>query len=317
MLKKGSILYLVLLGIILTSCTNNEATKETGHSQVSSIVKQELEEKLNKDFEDITKNDLKEIKSLELHASKEVAEPLDISGISELTNLENLSVNFPIKSEDKDLLSKLSNLKRLNIENVNIENTLDISNLVQLEHLDLINCSVNDLSFLQELTNLRSLLLDQNSINDLSPIRDLTELSALYLRSNNITSIEPLSNLTNLKYLNIESNHIKNLTPLLDMNELESLYANNNPITDLSPLTDKSVRLLSIKGTKVSDTKTITTLKKLSSVDIRDTNITKIEKLKVLPELRLVILNKEKISDWETLSEGNEEIQVVEMANSL
>ncbi|MCD5324438.1 MULTISPECIES: leucine-rich repeat domain-containing protein [Pontibacillus] len=317
MLKKGSILYLVLLGIILTSCTNNEATKEAGHSQVSSIVKQELEEKLNKDFEDITKNDLKEIKSLELNASKEVAEPLDISGISELTNLENLSVNFPIKSEDKDLLSKLSNLKRLNIENVNIENTLDISNLVQLEHLDLINCSVNDLSFLQELTNLRSLLLDQNSINDLSPIRDLTELSALYLRSNNITSIEPLSNLTNLKYLNIESNHIENLRPLLDMNELESLYANNNPITDLSPLTDKSVRLLSIKGTKVSDTKTITTLKKLSSVDIRDTNITKIEKLKVLPELRLVILNKEKISDWEALTEGNEEIQVVEMANSL
>lgn len=146
---------------------------------------------------------------------------LDISPLSNLTNLEYLSLyklfysiasKFP--SSDFSFLSKLTKLKNLNLGATGIEDLSPLSNLTNLKVLDLSHnggslfIRLTDLSPLSNLSNLIYLDLTSNKLTDISALSSITSLGVLKLSSNNITDFSPLLNLTNLKELDLQNNNI-------------------------------------------------------------------------------------------------------------
>jgi hypothetical protein len=115
----------------------------------------------------------------------------DITPLSELTNLDTLSLGYNQITD----LSPLAELKKLHT-------LLLDGNLI---------C---DLSPLSELTNLHTLTLNSNQVSDLTPVAKLTNLVVLRLHSNQISDIAPLKKLTNLTTLILGDNHAVNTTAL-------------------------------------------------------------------------------------------------------
>ena len=111
-----------------------------------------------------------------------------------------------------------------------------LANLTQLRRLDLGDSQINDISPLADLTNLTYLNLQSNQIRDISPLANLTQLQDLWLVYNSISDISPLANLTQLKRLGLFSNQISNVLPLTGLVNLETLMLGSNPIEDASPL---------------------------------------------------------------------------------
>lgn len=132
----------------------------------------------------------------------------------------------------------LTNLEYLDIDNNIIKNNLTpLSKLTNLKKIDLSDNRISDVSSLSKLTNLNAIELNDNQISDLSPLSNLTNLTSLYVGDNKISDLSPLSNL-NLRTFMAQGNQISDLTPLSDKPGLRYLYLDYNQISDLSVLPD-------------------------------------------------------------------------------
>ena len=122
-----------------------------------------------------------------------------ISSIKDLVNLETLyingasnyglTINFRCNIDASDL-SKLVNLKTLNLSDCNITSVDKIGNLIELEDLDLASTNINNISFVSKLGELKSLdLSDVDNKLSLSPISKLINLKNLDLVNKNSSAI--------------------------------------------------------------------------------------------------------------------------------
>jgi internalin A len=124
-----------------------------------------------------------------------------------------------------------------------------------------------------KLKSLTKLNLDDSTISDLQPLASLTNLTSLSIRNNDmLRDIAPLANLTNLTDLNLSGNH-----PLTaDPKRLDP-----NSIIDLKPLVG---------------------LKKLTTLNLNNNSVKKIELLAGLTNLTKLDLSSNKISDVKSLA---------------
>jgi hypothetical protein len=119
----------------------------------TEIIKKQIAEKLNKQVDQLTADDLINIKELSL-MGKNVS---DIAYISNLTNLESLDISFTYVENIENLLN-LKSLKKLNISSTHIKDIRPLKKLPQLDLLSMWNLwldreQVNELK--QNLTNLQ------------------------------------------------------------------------------------------------------------------------------------------------------------------
>lgn len=132
---------------------------------------------------------------------------------------------------DLTSLSNLTDLQELQIViTPNIEDFTPLSSLINLRLLNLSESQVRDIVFLSSLINLEELYLIQNGIKDVAPLSNLTELQHLIIFSNQIKDITPISSLQNLLVLDLKSNKIQDITFLSSLNNLQvlKLYGNRN-----------------------------------------------------------------------------------------
>jgi hypothetical protein len=133
-------------------------------------------------------------------------------------------------------LSKLINLKVLDLSCNKIDDLNPLSSLINLRQLYLTDNQITDISPLSELLNLESLDLDDNRISNIFPLSSLTNLGGSYgtliLSRNQITDITPLSNLTKLEWLDLRYNQITDFTPLESLTNLTFVTLHDNPATD-------------------------------------------------------------------------------------
>ena len=106
----------------------------------------------------------------------------DIGSLKYLTGLKNLSLSTD--SEDLTGISNLLNLEQLSI--AHCDNLTDISalkNLSNLEQLSINSCdNLTDISAVGELSNCTSLELDMlEGVTDVTPLKKMTNLEKLYL----------------------------------------------------------------------------------------------------------------------------------------
>lgn len=139
-----------------------------------------------------------------LYLDGDIYDGIDLSLIAiYLPNLESLWVReFDVI--DLSFISNLTNLRELVFRSTpEIHNISAISNLENLEELELSSNSIVDLSLVTHLINLKRLTLGYLNTSDISIIRNLENLEYLSIWTSGVESFDFVSDLLNLKTLNI------------------------------------------------------------------------------------------------------------------
>lgn len=227
------------------------------------------------------------------------------------------------KIRDASPLSKMTQLRELNISGTSISDLFPLRNLTRLQKLDIAFCNISDLSALKFAIDLQELNFHHTQISDLSPIRGFSQLKRLDCSFTKISDLQPLASLSQLKELNIQKNQIQTLEPLRNLDQLEQLRCANTQIADLSPLANKpklqflyvsktgatdltplanatNLRLIHCDDTQVSSIEPLIGLKNLKKIYCDNTNIGRAEATRFMQRKPncLVIFESSVLSDW-------------------
>ncbi|CAL5971346.1 leucine-rich_repeat domain-containing protein [Hexamita inflata] len=215
------------------------------------------------------------------------------------TNFLDISYN---KIRNINVLSKLSKLKILALEQNIISNISPLENLKNLQKLYLGLNKIQDISCLKEMVQLVKLSMSDNAIEDISAIQHLTQLKVIDISSNrssnditnngdikhllklqeiylNDVQISDLSliftpQFENILVLHLGINNISNLSPLAQLKTLKTLWLQNNKINDISPLKHLSQLIdLNLELNQVVD---LTPLKDILSLNILQLDYNKV-----------------------------------------
>lgn len=178
-------------------------------------------------------------------------EPLDLSQLSTLSNLESLNVRGHVAA-----LAPLKSLSKLSEVSLFLDSEVELSPLVDLpalRHLELRSDALADISVLGSLTDLEVLGLHSESVVDASPIAALTRLRALDLSDTRITDIAPIAGLCELELLTLDFTDVSDLAPLSGLPKLQDLSVNATRVSNLRPLYGLSrLRHLYLAGAPVT-----------------------------------------------------------------
>lgn len=212
--------------------------------------------------------------------------------------------------------------------------TLAYSDLKNITSLNLSNEGITDISGLESCVNLKSLDLSYNQIKDVKPLLKLYDIKDLNLSHNKISDVSYLSNLTSLEQLNLSDNNIsdlshsrentkddddsdydktsdsvfKNMTHLafldLSNSSVSGSYSYKNSIdsSDLDEL-EYLIRLtsLNLKGTNVASLTNLKELETLTTLNLSDTSVSNLEPLEELTDLTYLDLSNNSRIDGDDL----------------
>ena len=225
-----------------------------------------------------------------------------ISDLTPLANLHSLEELELDKNVIKDVspLAGLTNLLVLTLRRNLITDIEPLRDLARLQVLVIEHNSITDISPLGRLTNLRILKMPYNSISALTPLANLTNLEELLLNDNRISDVEPLRGLTNLHTLKIENNLIVDHSPLDGLTISHFTYDANNQVVHFP---DPNLRAAIAEKLGVDpDRITEVALQRLTRLGIVDGEIESLEGLQHAPNLRLLDLSGNPISDLTPLA---------------
>ncbi|XP_063711158.1 leucine-rich repeat-containing protein 23-like isoform X1 [Symsagittifera roscoffensis] len=202
----------------------------------------------------------------------------DINLLSAFIHLRyiDMSVN---SIKDISCLSGLTHLLTLKAE----KNILKSAALEELPYLQQANFSHNRIKTTEGIYHplLETLILSWNSIKEITHLEPgrLTRLHTLELRSNALTSTKGLV-IPTLKNLFLAQNKIKFLEDLDKLESLQMLHMRDNQVDNLDGFSEKmrSLQYLNIRGNQLANKK-------------------ELNKLKVLPFLRAIVMAECPVSD--------------------
>ncbi|MFY4671005.1 NEAT domain-containing protein [Bacillus anthracis] len=156
--------------------------KEDNEQKESVILDKALQQHINKENlgrenlnAPITKEDLLQIKKLEILKEKEKEkgkEIKDITGLEYMTNLEKLTLEG-VGLKNLEFISNLEKLNDVNVSHNQIEDITPLSALKNLQWLNLADNHIKDVSVLGSMLDLLSLKLSGNEIRDVRPLIQL------------------------------------------------------------------------------------------------------------------------------------------------
>ena len=212
-----------------------------------------------------------------------------------------------LDSKPKSIIEKYiqhsEEIEILILKNTHIENIRFITKFTNLIKLDLSSTQVADLEPLGALTNLQELDIRNNKkVYDLSPLKSLFNLKNLYLGDTAVEDINSVKKLKNLKRLDVSNTPIKDIMPIKNLKKLEGLdisyieidqfcflkelanlqrlrlrgikLESLGPITNIENL-QKTLQELDLRKAQLKDIKAIEKLKNLSTLDLRDSQVSK------------------------------------------
>jgi internalin A len=257
----------------------------------------------------------------------------DLTPLTNLLKLEQLSLDVDYFENNIRPLSGLINLKRLVLRSGNVGDISPLSGLVNLEYLDLsvnyipdasplsglvnleyldlaYNRRISDISWATNLTNLKYLNLWGNAISDASPLSGLVNLEYLDLSFNDIPDASPLSGLVNLEYLDLAYNQISSISWATDLTNLKHLDLGLNQLepiqgeSNLNLLVDMTkLEYLSLSGTTwVEDITPLANLSQLKTLYLDRNQISDIAPLANLTQLTGLFLGENNIHNLTPLA---------------
>lgn len=112
-----------------------------------------------------------------------------------------------------------------------------ICSMSNLHRLSLVGLELNDLSGIENLPYLEILDVSGNELSTLEPLTKCVSLNELYAADNRLESCPQLPGVV---YLDLSGNRISSVTDLAKLSRLKSLYLHRNNISDASPLGELS-----------------------------------------------------------------------------
>ncbi|CAL6023503.1 Conserved_hypothetical protein [Hexamita inflata] len=193
-----------------------------------------------------------------------------ISFLTKLTEL-NLQNN---KISDISSISKLKTLKKLYLNGNSIEDISALQSLPDLTHLDL---QVNQItSYTLALSNLIELELGYNNLKDKQGLQHSPKLERLDLYQTQITDLHSIPpQLFGLKELYLSQNNITQIPYLSNFIDLQILdLSHNKQLQNIGPLKFcTQLTQLSISTTGVADIWTLQFLKNLKTLEMANTQV--------------------------------------------
>lgn len=106
------------------------------------------------------------------------------------------STQIQIDSEPTtEQLHQVINMQRLELaDNTYIQSLMPVSRLTNLRYLDISNTEINNLFAIQSLTNLETLIINGTHINSIEPLHEMTNLKHLNIINTPIKDLTPLVN---------------------------------------------------------------------------------------------------------------------------
>ncbi|PGO20653.1 internalin, partial [Bacillus cereus] len=224
----------------------------------------------------ITKEDLLKVKSLIVVEAKSKGIK-DVSGLEYMTNLENLTLE-EVKLENIQFISKLRQLKSVNITYSELQNIEPLAELENIENLSLRNNKISNLGPVSQMKKIKILDLNSNDIKDITPLFTVTSLRTLTLANNQISNanLAGIEQLKNVKNLSLSNNGLTNIEHITSMKKLVELDLSKNELKNIEPLLRLStVQSLNLEENYISDITSLSQLTglydlKLGSNEIRD-----------------------------------------------
>ncbi len=191
----------------------------------------ELKKKRQKEGEDITLDDLKNVYFL-MAEGREIA---DLTGLEHCSNLGEARLGRN-KIQNVAPLAKCQNLQSLSLQENQIEDVAPLGSLAKLQYLNFEHNRVRSIAGLQSLQALTSLYVSHNEIESLEGVSSLKKLWTVSLNHNRISDVSPLAELPRLSTVGLAHNQIVDVAKLPPGNTTYATYLQGNRIQDLSPL---------------------------------------------------------------------------------
>lgn len=151
-----------------------------------------------------------------------------------------------------DQLQSIVDLEDIEIDHSIAIHTIEpLTQLMFLKRLVVNNNQIQDLTPLEDKVYLEILSVAGNPIDSIEPLKNLNALKDINLENTTISDLVYLSSLQNVKVLNISGTSVKNLKPLSTFNALEDLTIVNTGVRTLAHIEN----LPSLKHLKVYKTK--------------------------------------------------------------
>lgn len=260
---------------IFSKLTKIESLKLNGNSKI-------------KDFSFLRQYNIKELEIKRADLDDSVLENI----VTNLPNLEVLNISQNKKLTNLEVLTRLNNLKVLNMDNLNFENLDVLKKLTQLEKLSIVKIQkvdendnhnvskLSNLDFLSNLKNLKYLDISDNKVNNFEFLTNLTNLNELRMALVEVSE-EGLNSFENIKNLNNLNKLVANQTNL-NITNLK-LFENLKHLTDLDLSNTLSIikiefskpnislRFLNLSNTKLDDSETIYSFKNIIELSTKNT----------------------------------------------
>lgn len=218
-----------------------------------------------------------------------------MTGVKELPEImEDLDFYDNRINHISSSISKLVNLKSLDLSFNKIKNIKNIEALTKLENLYFVQNKIREIKNLDTLKSLKNLELGGNKIEEINEgLHQLTSLTQLWLGKNRIHKLQNLSSLTNLRVLSIQSNRITKIEGLEMLVNLEELYLSHNGIAKIENLdNNKNLQVLDMTSNKLTSLDNMSHLTKLTDFWCSYNQISDFEQIRrelgKLPELDTV-----------------------------
>lgn len=263
-MSSGLIIGFICLIISGCSVIGGDKVVNNGSNPITSSVQTEnsfppiLEQAIRETLDNPTSeiHNLDEIEYIDLQGN---IESVDLSSITRLENLRGVELKY-VKVINYDFLYNLPHLTSINFYGVRADELPDFSKL-KLKTLGLYDGDIKSLDFLPE----------TDVLTNLSVVKQQLE------------SLEGLRNAKNIKALNVSYN------PVSDINILQTF---------------EDLERLEIRSTKIKDISALSKSNNLILLDIRETEINTVSPVAKLPNLRLLLASKENIIDIENLPDA-------------
>lgn len=241
----------------------------------------------------------------------------DISGISTLKNLRELTINDGNRITNLGEIANLTELTKLSITSNQLKNLSILRGMKNLCELTVNESEVSDLSALGEYkdTLKKVELLENYKINDYSTITELTELEELGIGCTYNAILPSFKELKRLEKLSLEG--VEDVGAAALAENITELRLKRCSLTNLSAISNlKSLKYIRIDDSSsyIDNLHPLTELVNLEILDISNTYVFgNVEELFSLPKLEKLVMNKCRVGiDFEKIPR-NENLKILHM----
>ncbi|WP_237754585.1 MULTISPECIES: leucine-rich repeat domain-containing protein [unclassified Leisingera] len=243
-----------------------------------------------------------QLTSLSLIAEPGFEDPVDLSPLAQLPNLEKLAL-VGLGVSGLEPLTRLPELRRLSLDSVRTRDFTPLAQLTRLEHLSVWGIrELTDLSFLRGYNRLQSLNIADSGVTDLEPLAGMATLENLLAFNTGISDLAPLA-AANLRVVWISGCPVQSLAPLAASSSLEMLRADGSRLQSLEGLQNKpALHTVVLTGSSVADLSPLASAGRLAELNLAHTRVQDLAPLSNLSALQTVVLDGTTVSNLKPLA---------------